>query len=87
MEISPFTVTVPDGVKVEPDPMLRPLPTVNAPDAVTVAELATVKALNVNVPELAIEDPFSIVTVPEDGLRVAPGLTVSAPFTEKLAEG
>jgi hypothetical protein len=82
-----LTVTVPTGVNVDPEPIVKVAATVMAPDAVTVAELATVKMLNVIVPELAIEDPFSIVTVPEDGLMVAPILTVSVPFTEKLADG
>jgi hypothetical protein len=85
-DISPFTVTVPDGVNVALEPIVRVLTTETEPDAVTVAEAAIVKPRKASVPEFAIEEPLFIVMVPEDGLKFALALTVKAPPIEKLLD-
>ena len=72
-------MTVPEGVNVPVDPIVRVPFTVNAPEAVTAADAFNVRSLNVNVPELAIDDPLFIVIVPPLGVNVP--VTVNAPPT------
>ena len=85
---APFVIVIvpADGLKTELVPMVSAPPTLNPVDVVTVAEFAIVNALNVSVPEFAIDAPFVIVIVPADGLKIAPAPSVRAPPTLKLLD-
>ena len=99
--VNPLNVNVPELTMDQPVPVMVIVPrgekfplefTVSAPamlkllEVVTVAEAAMVNPWNVNVPELLIDDPLFIVTVPAVGMKLPPLPTVSAVATAKLAE-
>jgi hypothetical protein len=75
-----FIVMVPaEGAKVALLLAVNAPPTEKLLDVVTVADAATVKLKKVKVPELEIDEPLFIVTVPLVGVKVP--VTVKAPPT------
>jgi hypothetical protein len=81
----PKVMVPPEGENTPLEPTVRAVPTLNEEPVVTVADAAIARVLKASVPELPMEPPLFMVTVPALGERLPDVPTVKAPPTAKLA--